>query len=128
MVTGHATDPFDPKTVRASTGSVFAVPVIGGLTTEKITDWARSASPNRGPITTVGADETATVDLSDHDFSGPTLLVVGNETVGMSRSWHETVDQTVRIPIGGAASSLNVSNAASILLYESIRQRGNRSH
>ena len=52
-----------------------------------------------------------------------TLLVLGNETRGMSGAWRDACDQVVSIPMVGAASSLNVSNAGAILLYEAFRCR-----
>ena len=51
------------------------------------------------------------------------LLVIGNETAGLSAGWREACDAMVRIPIGGAASSLNAANAATVALYEAARQR-----
>jgi 23S rRNA (uridine2479-2'-O)-methyltransferase len=49
--------------------------------------------------------------------------VIGNETRGMSAAWLAACDEVVRIPIGGAASSLNAAAAATVLLYEAARQR-----
>jgi TrmH family RNA methyltransferase len=51
------------------------------------------------------------------------MLVVGNETAGLSNAWRELCDQMVRIPMTGAASSLNAANAATAILYEITRQR-----
>ncbi|MBO0782010.1 MAG: 23S rRNA (guanosine(2251)-2'-O)-methyltransferase RlmB, partial [Ktedonobacteraceae bacterium] len=61
--------------------------------------------------------------IEQHDFTGPTMLVVGNETWGMSAAYRELCDTMVKIPISGSASSLNVACATSILLYEVDRQR-----
>ena len=58
----------------------------------------------------------------------PVLLVVGNETTGMSAAWRELCDDVVRVPIGGAASSLNAAVAGTVLLYEAARQRGFPPH
>ena len=62
--------------------------------------------------------------ISEIDLTGPTLLVIGNETFGMSKAWKAGCDKLAKIPIYGAASSLNVGCAASICLYEIARQRG----
>ena len=75
----------------------------------------------------VGSSARATLDIADHDFSGPTVLVVGNETWGMSAAYRELCDVVVTIPIHGSATSLNVSCAASIMLYEVDRQRRARA-
>lgn len=118
IVTGHAADPYDPKAVRASTGSLFALPVVRAPAPGEVISWAGE----RGlPI--VGTDETGTVEAAAYDLSRPALIVVGNETRGMSNAWRTACDDVVRIPIGGAASSLNAASAASVLLYEAARQR-----
>ena len=115
VVTGHAADPYDPKAVRASTGSLFAVPVVRVASHREVLAWA--------PGAVVGADEAGDVDVAEHDLTGPTLLVIGSETAGLSAGWRAACDRLVRIPIGGAASSLNAATAAGILLYETARQR-----
>jgi TrmH family RNA methyltransferase len=118
IVTGHAADAYDPKAVRASTGSLFAVPVVRAAAPGEVAAWARAAD-----IRIIGTDETGTHDVSRHDLSGPALIVIGNETRGMSAAWHAACDEVVRIPIGGAASSLNAAAAATVVLYEAARQR-----
>ena len=58
------------------------------------------------------------------DLKGPAAIVIGNEGEGMSRLVSEACDFKVSIPMHGRISSLNASNAAAILLYEAVRQRG----
>jgi TrmH family RNA methyltransferase len=120
VVTGHAADPYDPKAVRASTGSLFAVPVVRMPAAAPVLDWIADL-PHRPRI--VGTDERAPVDVAECDLRGPTVLLVGNETQGLSAAWREAADEMVRIPIGGAASSLNAAAAATVVLYEAARQR-----
>lgn len=122
VVTGHAADVYDPKSVRASTGSMFAQPVVRADSPREVVDWLGSSAAG-SRVQVVGTDETGTIDVDDADLTGPTLLVIGNETAGMSASWREVCDLVVRIPIGGAASSLNAANAATVVLYEAARQR-----
>lgn len=123
VVTGHAADVYDPKAVRASTGSLFAVPVVRQQSHREVLDWVAALRADGVGVRIVGTDETGTVDVDDADLIGPTLLVVGNEHRGMSTAWREACDATVRIPIEGAASSLNASVAAALVLYEARRQR-----
>src|SRR5581483_5392493 len=104
VVTGHAADPYDPKAVRASTGSLFAVPVVRVPAPRTVIDWARSAV-----MRIIGSDEAGTVDIDACDLRG--LIVIGNETRGMSAAWFAACDDVARIPIGGAASSLNAASA-----------------
>ncbi|HEX5118337.1 MAG TPA: TrmH family RNA methyltransferase [Pseudonocardiaceae bacterium] len=123
VVTGHAADPYDPRAVRASTGSVFAVPVVRVPAPSLVLDWVADVRAAGVPVRVVGTDETGRYEVAEHDLTGPTLFVVGNETTGMSAAWREACDVVVRIPIGGSASSLNAANAATVVLYEAARQR-----
>jgi 23S rRNA (uridine2479-2'-O)-methyltransferase len=121
IVTGHAADVYDPKAVRASTGSLFAVPVVRVSSPAEVVAWAHAAK-----MTIVGTDEDGTLDISAYDLRGPALVVIGNETRGMSTAWLAACDEVLRIPIGGAASSLNAASAATVLLYEAARQRSEK--
>lgn len=120
IVTGHAADPYDPRAVRASTGSLFAVPVVRVPAAAPVLEW-RASWPR--PPRLVGTDEKGTVDVADSDLTGPIVLLVGNETQGLAAAWRDAADEMVRIPIGGAASSLNAAAAATVVLYEAARQR-----
>jgi TrmH family RNA methyltransferase len=118
IVTGHAADPYDPKSVRASTGSLFAVPVVRADTHADVISWARARS-----AAIVGTDEKGDADIADTDLAGATVIVIGNETAGLSAAWRQACDVVTRIPITGAASSLNAAGAATVVLYEAARQR-----
>ena len=123
IVTGHAADPYDPKSVRASTGSIFAVPVIREASARHTKAWLESLDHR---VTVAGTDENGAVEVDGQDMTRPTLIVVGNETTGLSAGWREACDVMVRIPITGSASSLNAANAGTIALYEAARQRKRR--
>lgn len=120
LVTGHAVDPYDPVVVRASRGSLFALPTVRASGPDAVLRWARGL---RTPLRVVGTCEDGSVALWDHDFLPPTAVVVGNEAAGMSRGWMEACTAHVRIPMVGAASSLNAAVAGSLVLYEAARQR-----
>lgn len=126
IVAGHGADPYDPRSVRASTGSLFAVPTVRVPSPSSVLTWVRAQRARGIDVTIVGTDENGTDDIADLDLTGPTLLVIGNETTGMSAGWREACDAMARIPIGGAASSLNASSAAAVTLYEAARQRNAR--
>jgi TrmH family RNA methyltransferase len=123
IVTGHAADPYDPKAVRASTGSLFALPVVRVPSHREVLDWVGDLRADGVAAQVVGTDERGPVEIAEHDLTGPTVLAVGNETHGLSAGWREACDQVVRIPITGAASSLNAASAATVALYEAARQR-----
>ncbi|MEU4190871.1 TrmH family RNA methyltransferase [Kribbella sp. NPDC026611] len=120
IVTGHAADIYDPKAVRATTGSLFAIPAVRVPSHREVIEWVRRSPVE---ITIVGTDEAGSVNVFDHDFTRPTLLLIGNETNGLTAAWKQAADHLVRIPITGSASSLNASNAATATLYEISRQR-----
>ena len=123
IVTGHAADVYDPRSVRASTGSLFAVPVVRCPSHREVAGWLAARRAEGWPVMLAGADEHGGRELFDADFTGPTLLVVGNEGTGLSSAWQELSDFLVSIPMTGSASSLNAANAATTILYEAARQR-----
>lgn len=123
IVSGHAADAYDSKSVRASTGSLFALPAVRVPSPSEVTDWVEAQRSEGRPIMLVGTDEKGDCDVYDFDFTQPTLLLIGNETSGLSSTWRDLCDYTVSIPMTGAASSLNAANAATAVLYEASRQR-----
>jgi TrmH family RNA methyltransferase len=118
VVTGHAADPYDPRAVRSSTGSLFALTVVRAPSHREVLEWA---DPHG--IRIVGTDETASIDVRAATLTGPLLIVVGNETSGMTAAWRDACDPLVSIPMAGSASSLNAATAGSIVLEEAFRQR-----
>ena len=126
IVTGHAADVYDPKSVRASTGSLFALPAVRVPSQREVEDWLRRQDAAGRQVTVVGTDEHGGTELYDADLTGPVLLLIGNETAGLSAGWRERCDRTVSIPMSGSASSLNAANAATAVLYEAARQRALR--
>ena len=123
IVSGHAADPYDPKSVRASTGSLFATPVVRAASGTPVFDWVRGVRTQGTPLTLIATDEHGDVDVWDYDFTRPSLVLIGNETTGLARGWRDAADVTVRVPMSGSASSLNAANAATLMLYEAARQR-----
>jgi RNA methyltransferase, TrmH family len=112
------TDWGNPNVVRASKGAVFGVTVVTAGSDETI-DWLHNRSI-KSIVTTPQAD----VFYTDADLSGPVAIILGSEKYGVSQSWLDRADVTVRIPMYGRIDSLNVSTAAALLIYEVVRQRG----
>ncbi len=123
IVTGHAVDIYDPFVVRGSMGAIFALPVATCASHLEVAQWVHNARAAGFDYQIIGSSGKADGLVTQQSFLRPTVLVLGNETVGMSRGYWEICDSVVKIPIGGALSSLNVSCAASVLLYEVTRQR-----
>ncbi|HEX7349703.1 TrmH family RNA methyltransferase [Brachybacterium sp.] len=123
LITGRSADAWDPAAIRASTGSLFAVPVLRLPSHREVLDWVEGRRALGEPWTVLGLDEAGGHELAAADLTGPLLVVVGNETVGMSAGWREACDVVAEIPMSGSASSLNASVAGSLALYEIQRQR-----
>jgi 23S rRNA (uridine2479-2'-O)-methyltransferase len=142
ILTGHGVDVYDPQAVRGSMGSLFALPVVWQPSHQDVARWVNSLTvPETAEIGSetggsgrpqiVGGSGEAELSIDQVDLTRPTVLVVGNETRGLSRAYRELCDTIARIPMrasrsdGSAigADSLNVACAASILLYEADRQR-----
>ena len=117
IVSNPRTDPFHPNAIRASLGTVFTIPIAEANRTQTI-EWLRSHSCNVF-VTRVDADRV----YSDACFSRGAAIVLGNESHGLSEEWNQPDFQGVRLPMLGAADSLNVSITGAILLFEARRQR-----
>jgi TrmH family RNA methyltransferase len=117
VMTGRSVDPYNPKVVRSTTGSLFHVPVSVGVTLTDAVSRARAAG-----YTVLAADITGD-DLptvrADGMLDGPTAWVFGNEARGLTDEDLALVDRAVRVPIYGDAESMNLATAASVCLYES---------
>lgn len=111
------TDWGNPNVVRASKGTVFAVPV-AGATTAGTLDWLRANA-----VTLVVTTPETDVLHTDVDYTGRVAIAVGSEKHGADDALLAAADHRVRIPMMGRANSLNVSVAAAVVLYEAVRQR-----
>ena len=118
IVCDRCTDIFNPNVVRASVGTLFTQPVIEA-THEEVLPWLKAKR-----IQVVAATPHAEKEFTKTDLTGPVAIVVGTEQLGLSHYWMEAADVQVRIPMKGAADSLNVATATTLLLYEVQRQRG----
>jgi 23S rRNA (uridine2479-2'-O)-methyltransferase len=117
VVSGHAADPFDPRAIRASMGSVFGVPLAAIAGPNELADWLAG----RPGVAVLGTDSAGDVALRDADLRRATVVVMGNEGAGLSYRFRELCTGVVRIPV--RTDSLNMAMAASILLYEAAGQR-----
>ena len=117
LACGVGADPWNPNCLRASTGAVFTVPTIAA-SREEIVAWLHE----RGLALVATTLDTDTVH-TDLDLTGAVAILMGAEDTGLSPALLEVSDHRCRIPMQGAADSLNVSVAAAILVYEALRQR-----
>ena len=112
------TDLYNPNAVRASLGTLFTVPVAAGSSAE-VRAYLGAAS-----VRIVTARVEAEILYTDADLRGPLAIVLGSESDGLTDAWLGDDVLALRLPMLGAADSLNVSVAAAVLLYEARRQRG----
>jgi tRNA G18 (ribose-2'-O)-methylase SpoU len=116
IITGHAVDLYDPAVIRASMGSLFAVPAVRVPSHEEVLSWLESRRASG--LRLVGTSARGDRPLSGETLAAPIALVFGNESAGLSRAWREACDSLARIPISGTASSLNITSAVAIVLYQ----------
>ncbi|WP_308252426.1 RNA methyltransferase [Pseudonocardia sp. KRD291] len=111
------TDFGNPNAVRASKGTVFAVPVASAPSVE-VLDWLRAHGIRVAVTTPAG-----TTALGDTRLDGPVAIVVGAESTGVTDLWLDNADETVVIPMRGKVNSLNAATAGAVALFEANRQR-----
>ncbi len=111
-------DPFMPKALRASAGSVFNIPVVHTDSGEFL-EWAKK---NRIRLVFTAGD--AEKSIYEADLSGPLAFIFGNESRGVSPALRDASSMGLRVPIFGKAESLNVAVTAALCLYEARRRQG----
>ena len=118
ILVGETTDPFSLETVRATMGSIFAVPV-AKTSQDAFLAWRKGFSGLVAGTHLKGAADYRTVDFGRQ----PVLLLMGNEQQGLTDELAESCDRLLRIPQAGRADSLNLAVATGIMLFE-IRRSG----
>jgi TrmH family RNA methyltransferase len=114
-------DPFSVEAVRASMGALFSRKV-ARATGPEFFDWLRSG-PDHGRGQLVGAALAgSTVDYRAHAYAAPCFLLMGNEQAGLPADYAAQCDALVKLPMLGAADSLNVAVCAGVLLYHALDQ------
>lgn len=119
--TANTADPLSPKALRGAMGSAFRLPVWTGQRFGKTIEWLRSRKAQA-----VCSDLSGALTFSDVNWCKPSALIVGRESTGLLHEELAAADNVVRIPMHGAAESLNVAVAAGIILFEAARQRAQK--
>lgn len=117
IVCDPRTDIHNPNVVRASVGTLFTLPVIEATKQDTF-----SFLKQKG-IKILASTPHAKENFFQANLQGPVALLVGCEQYGLSQEWFDAADLKVRIPMHGVADSLNAAQAATLLLYEVVRQR-----
>lgn len=116
ILVGETTDPFSLETVRATMGSVFAMPVVRA-SAEDFIRWQKSAGVKVVATHLAGAVDYRTIDYK----SKPVVLLMGNEQAGLPDELAREAGALARIPQAGRADSLNLAIATGIMLFEARR-------
>lgn len=116
VLAGHSVDAFNGKCLRASAGSIFALPVLEAVDATEL-----FAALQKSGLRVLATTLDGEVALDDVDLSRPTAWVFGTEAHGLAPELAAAADARVRIPMNGTAESLNVAAAAAICMYQSSR-------
>lgn len=111
ILVGDCCDPFSVEAVRATMGSIFAVPIVKATEAE-FAGWRAT-----WPGSVVGTLLTATVDHRQATYAKPAMILMGNEQQGLTPEMAALCDVNVKIPMRGRADSLNLSVATGVMIY-----------
>jgi TrmH family RNA methyltransferase len=113
ILVGDTVDPYHPAAVKASMGALFSVTLGRAPDSEALFQWAKTST-----LETVASSARGETPYAEASYNLPVLLLLGSEGSGLPASVTTACEQTVAIPMAGAASSLNLAVAAGLLLYE----------
>jgi TrmH family RNA methyltransferase len=117
LIMGHGADIYDPKVIRASLGSIFFTKIIAIESTESLNEYIKKLKTENN-IEIIGTDSSGSELIKENTLKRPIMVIIGNEAKGMSIKLKEMCDKIIRIPMEGNINSLNVSCAASIIMWE----------
>lgn len=118
ILSSNCVDIYNPKTIRSTMGSIYRVPFVY---VENLKDIVKLLKDNK--IITYAAHLKESENYEKIDFTKPTAFMIGNEGNGLSDELSSMSDAYLKIPMAGKVESLNAAIAASILMYETARQR-----
>jgi RNA methyltransferase, TrmH family len=113
-----STDAYSPKSLRASMGSAFRLPIFASIGLEDAIDIV-----HRRGIRTIAADVNGRLSYTEADWRGGSMLILGSEAHGLEEVELKLVDQTIVIPMENGVESLNLAVSAGIIMFEAKRQR-----
>ncbi len=118
VLAGNSVDPFNGKSLRASAGSVFNVPVVPAGDAAVV---AENFTARGGAVLATTLDGELSLDDADPVLAGPCAWIFGNEAHGLDSATAALATHRINIPMRGGAESLNLASAASICLYATAR-------
>jgi 23S rRNA (uridine2479-2'-O)-methyltransferase len=117
FIIGHGIDIYESKVIRSSLGSIFFTKIMVIESMKVLLEYIRNQK-EKNNMEIVGTDSDGALSIQDCKINRPIMLIIGNEAKGMSIGLKEICDKIIRIPIEGNINSLNVSCAASIMMWE----------
>lgn len=123
VIVEPSVDLHDPQTVRATMGSLFALPIVRLEDDGLLASWYNQVRARGLPLLVVGTSAHGPQLYFEVDYRQPVVLLLGSERQGLPEPLRRQADAVVRLPMSGTATSLNVSAAAAALIYEVVRQR-----
>lgn len=111
-------DVYNPKVIRATMGSFFRVPFV---VSEDLRETVSKIRKKGGKVYAAHLSES--VDYDVPDYCGTSAFMIGNESRGLTKALSDAADQYIKIPMAGRVESLNAAMAATILMFETARQR-----
>lgn len=125
ILTGHSVDLYEPNVITSTMGSFFRMPVIRIADNNTLLSVIEQMKARFSGFQTVGTTAHHQKTISEINFRLPSLIMIGNETDGLSRALKEQSDILATIPMApdSSASSFNVACAATVCFYEAVRQR-----
>ena len=126
IITGHCVDQYDSEVIAASMGSFFGIPVIKADTNTLLESIIVSLKKKYNDFQVVATTAHKQTTIYEVNLTKPCMLMIGNETDGLSNFLYDLADMNATIPmaLNSSATSFNVACAATVVLYEIIRQRG----
>jgi RNA methyltransferase, TrmH family len=118
ILIGDACDPWSVEAVRASMGSIFALPVVHA-DLASVTNWCKAHD-----VSLIGTTPDTQTRFDEPDVAGAIAVVMGNEQSGISDAVAAACDSLVRIPMQGRADSLNLAVSTAVMLFDIWRRRG----
>lgn len=128
IVVEPAVDLYDPQTVRATMGSLFALPIVRVGDQAALRAWFERVRAAGLDLLVAGTSARGDRLYYEVDYRRPVVLLLGSEREGLGDDVRRAADVLVRLPMSGSATSINVSAAAAAMIYEVVRQRAGTSH
>jgi len=120
VIVGHGIDMYESKVIRASLGSIFSTKITSVESMEILRGFIDNQKTKNNMLV-IGTDSQGEASLAAVKIKRPVMVIIGNEAKGMSVKLKDLCDTIVKIPMGGKVNSLNVSCAASIVMWEVFR-------